>query len=315
MRSQTFLFTHALKEQSTTSIIFNSNFLAKSKILPKFVRFINRYLYKIPFIGVGATLCRYTNTFHIYSSHEDKKRYKNYKYGDLYLNFGSGAFSHSYWKNYDYPGVTPYYKALLGRPYRDFYPIDLCQKDLRINLEDNSTQLIYLSHVLEHLEQDKGEHLFEEFHRILKPRGILRISIPDDHKLIQHAIYCHEQEGYSADFKSDNIAAAIQYIFKESKFKTKEDIYEIAKSENFSIQRINSKLALELGDINVFKSEDPSRHITHWSNEMLFEISKKVNFQKCILLFRGHSNAMPFENLNVFDLTESHNSRYFEFIK
>lgn len=315
MRPESFIFTHALKDNSTSSITLSFKFFSKSILVPKLVRFINRFLYKIPYLGVGATLCRYTNTFHIYSSHEDKKRYKNYKSKDLYLNFGSGAFSHHYWKNYDYPGITRYYKAILGKPYKDFTPINLCERELRIELDDNSTQLIYFSHVLEHLEQDKGEHLIKEFYRILKPGGILRISIPDDHKLMQHALYCHESDGFCEDFKSLSSATSIQFIFKEAGCKTKEELYKLAKSENFSIEKIKNKLSLELKDINTFKNEDPSRHITHWSNRMIFEISKKVNFKKCMLLFRGHTNALPFENLNVFDLTESHNSRFFEFIK
>ena len=315
MRSEIFLFAHALKEQSTTSIIFNSNLFAYSEIVPKIVKFINKYFYGIPFIGVGATLCRYTNTIHLYSSHEDKKRYQNISKKELCLNFGSGSFSHHYWSNFDYPGVTKYYKALLGKPYKDYTPIDLCEKNLRIDLDDESTKLIYMSHVLEHLEQDKGEHLLGEFCRILKPGGVLRIAIPDDHKLMQYASYLNDQDGFSEDVKSLGAWAAIQYIFKDAKLKSKEELYELAKSVNFSIEAIRDKLSIDLKEMHLFKNIDPSRHITHWSNEMIFDLSKKVNFHKCMLLFRGHTNALPFENLNVFDLTESQNSRYFEFIK
>ena len=42
-----------------------------------------------------------------------------------------------------------------------------------------SVDLIYHSHLLEHLEQEEGEELIQECFRVLKAGGILRVAVPD----------------------------------------------------------------------------------------------------------------------------------------
>ncbi len=45
---------------------------------------------------------------------------------------------------------------------------------------DNSVAEIYISHVLEHLDyRDGARKTLAEFHRVLEPGGVLRISVPD----------------------------------------------------------------------------------------------------------------------------------------
>lgn len=46
-------------------------------------------------------------------------------------------------------------------------------------IQDNSIELIYTSHVIEHMKDDVIEELFKEFKRILKPDGYIRIVAPD----------------------------------------------------------------------------------------------------------------------------------------
>jgi predicted SAM-dependent methyltransferase len=45
--------------------------------------------------------------------------------------------------------------------------------------KNNSADYIYMSHVLEHLYKNDGEHLLQEIFRVLKPGGIVRIGVPD----------------------------------------------------------------------------------------------------------------------------------------
>ena len=42
-----------------------------------------------------------------------------------------------------------------------------------------SVDVVYHSHLLEHLQQEEGEDLIQECFRVLKPGGILRIVVPD----------------------------------------------------------------------------------------------------------------------------------------
>jgi len=45
--------------------------------------------------------------------------------------------------------------------------------------EDNSIDVIYNCHVLEHFHRQKVQRVLTEWHRVLKPGGIIRISVPD----------------------------------------------------------------------------------------------------------------------------------------
>lgn len=51
-------------------------------------------------------------------------------------------------------------------------------------IPDNVADLIYMSHVLEHVSHSKVETTLREMHRILKDGGVLRVSVPDFDKII-----------------------------------------------------------------------------------------------------------------------------------
>lgn len=45
--------------------------------------------------------------------------------------------------------------------------------------EDNSTSLVYASHVLEHFSRNSIPDVLLEWYRVLAPGGVLRLSVPD----------------------------------------------------------------------------------------------------------------------------------------
>ena len=51
--------------------------------------------------------------------------------------------------------------------------------------EDNSIDLIYTSHVLEHFKRYEIERVLTEWHRVLKPHGILRLAVPDFEAIVR----------------------------------------------------------------------------------------------------------------------------------
>jgi len=50
---------------------------------------------------------------------------------------------------------------------------------------NESIGLIYASHVLEYFDRTEVVSVLKEWHRVLHPKGILRIAVPDFHKLIK----------------------------------------------------------------------------------------------------------------------------------
>jgi predicted SAM-dependent methyltransferase len=50
---------------------------------------------------------------------------------------------------------------------------------------DNSVDLIYACHILEHFGRNQIYYVLGEWHRVLKHGGILRIAVPDFEKLVE----------------------------------------------------------------------------------------------------------------------------------
>lgn len=81
------------------------------------------------------------------------------------LNFGCGKRFASDWTNIDFHSESPQVKQvnlLSGFPF-----------------PDDSFDVVYSSHVLEHFHKEEAEFLLKEAYRVLKPTGIIRIVVPD----------------------------------------------------------------------------------------------------------------------------------------
>lgn len=88
------------------------------------------------------------------------------------LNVGCGSTFHEDWVNVDLYSMSEH----------------VIEMDIRKGLafEDNSFDVVYSSHVLEHMSKDKAEELVEEMVRVLKPGGILRLVVPDLEAIISN---------------------------------------------------------------------------------------------------------------------------------
>lgn len=57
---------------------------------------------------------------------------------------------------------------------------------------DNSVDVVYSSHTIEHLTYEEGKFVFKESIRVLKPGGVIRIIVPDFGEIVQ--TYLEEQK-------------------------------------------------------------------------------------------------------------------------
>ena len=64
---------------------------------------------------------------------------------------------------------------------------------------DGSVDVLYSSHMLEHLDRASGQRFLAEAHRVLKPDGVIRIAVPDLRKLVDR---------YNADGDADRLVEA-----------------------------------------------------------------------------------------------------------
>lgn len=82
-----------------------------------------------------------------------------------YLNLGCGSTFVKGWTNIDFVSGSEHviaHNLLKGIPF-----------------PDNSFDLVYHSHVLEHFPKSEAPKFIAECYRVLKPGGIIRIAIPD----------------------------------------------------------------------------------------------------------------------------------------
>ena len=104
-----------------------------------------------------------------------KRIIENYSQSIKYLNVGDGRFARTNWRLLDYAGDDSNYNY---RASLIDYNINLLNLE-PWPLKDNSFDIVYSSHCLEHLTMESIEHSFRQIQRILKPAGIFRLTVPD----------------------------------------------------------------------------------------------------------------------------------------
>ena len=103
------------------------------------------------------------------------------------LNVGCGLSCGKSWKNIDSsPSLRISKIPVLGKVVSKFcniptWPQEVIYGDVISGdmAPENSCELIFASHVLEHLSFYDARHVLRNFFRILKPGGTLRIIVPD----------------------------------------------------------------------------------------------------------------------------------------
>jgi len=93
--------------------------------------------------------------------------------GRVYVHLGCGRINHPKFINVD----------LVRREHVHY----VCSVERLPMFEDNSVDLIYCAHCLEHISHLDTLRVLREWCRVLKPGGILRLSVPDFDRII--AIY------------------------------------------------------------------------------------------------------------------------------
>jgi predicted SAM-dependent methyltransferase len=88
--------------------------------------------------------------------------------GQLLIHIGSG------------PLVDPRFVNIDIQPYPS---VHILGDGARLDFPDNSIDLIYASHTIEHFSHREIQSILSEWHRVLKPGGRLFLSVPDFEKL------------------------------------------------------------------------------------------------------------------------------------
>jgi predicted SAM-dependent methyltransferase len=107
----------------------------------------------------------------------------------LYLHLGCGQIHLPNWINIDI--------------------VNTAAVDLKWNLkygfpfDDNSIDLIYSEHFLEHLTLDDGISLLRNSYKVLKTGGIIRIAMPDLEVLVDNYLHLWQTDNWKKDLAFD----------------------------------------------------------------------------------------------------------------
>jgi predicted SAM-dependent methyltransferase len=88
-----------------------------------------------------------------------------------YLNLGCGSRFHPTWTNLDVISSNAAVRA--------------CDLSKGIPFPDNSFQVVYHSHLLEHFPKDKAFELMQECRRVLETGGVIRVAVPDLEQIVR----------------------------------------------------------------------------------------------------------------------------------
>ena len=135
--------------------IFNGKFVPQKRAILKLVYKVKYLLFREPFP-------------------------KN-KNGAIYLNLGCGPASSQEFINID---AVPSAKTHLSA---DIQHLPMFKR--------NSVDLIYASHVIEHIPRGQLHEMFAEWFRILKPGGVLRFGVPHFDRLVE----AYQESGHDVD--------------------------------------------------------------------------------------------------------------------
>ena len=102
-----------------------------------------------------------------------------------YVNLGCGSRCHPAWINID---IAPCVPGVIAH--------DLSRG---IPLPDSSCDVVYHSHLVEHLRPEDARRFMKECYRVLKAGGILRVATPDLERICR--LYLEKLEGA---FASEN---------------------------------------------------------------------------------------------------------------
>ena len=254
---------------------------------------------------------------------KDSVKYKRF------YNIGAGNFSHPAWTNID--KKSGHYKKM--QTGENFINWDMFSMR-PLPIEDNTAEIVYSSHALEHVPDEYAQFTLNETYSVLKNKGVVRITVPNID--LYYAAYCREDTHFffwknrysDVDAlerlslqKPMNQASAAQLFLYEfavhvselhsggSSEKISDDqLTNIFKSNNYedALDYCTSKCL-----INIQKRQ-PFTHINWYNTKKIMEMMNKAGFDDVRISGYGQSFVPVLRNTLYFDNTYYKTSLYIE---
>lgn len=250
-----------------------------------------------------------------------------------FYNFGAGGFKHRFWTNVDY--FSDWYKKYEKNISSGIHYDMLSLKPIKI--KDFSAEIVYSSHVIEHLTDEAVQFFFKESYRILKKGGIIRITAPDvdlhyNAMLNNDKEFYYWKDWYATKDRYESIMlnqpldkASIYQLFLEriagstsilhadgaKKRINDDELKSIFKSKNYedALNFICSQCPIDI------QKKYPGNHINWWNKNKTRKFLKNAGFSKIYDSGYAQSIQPVLRDEDYFDNTHPPCSFYIEAVK
>lgn len=262
-----------------------------------------------------------TNSYSAYSNQAKTQRH--------FYNIGAGSFYHPYWTNIDYH--SKHYSAIQKTPFINH---DLTEKK-PLPIADETAELIYCSHTIEHLDDSTVYHMLTEAHRALKQGGGVRLTTPDAeleyfayrrrdrsfwYWALSHSLPGRWEHLYTIPMNQMSLEQLFLDHFASQLCEVSVDESALKKYSDDEIKKILDEKSMEEAlDFFThqcsFNKDYPGNHINWWSYNKIIEMLRAAGFIECYRSAYGQSHFEPLRNTTLFDNTHPRISLYVEAIK
>lgn len=248
-----------------------------------------------------------------------------------FYNIGAGSFRHQAWTNVDHESDW-YRDARRNNIGIDWDLLSLTP----IPVEDNSAEIVYSSHTIEHITDEAAQNMSNESYRILRKGGIFRVTTPnidlyfraykenDRHFYYWLDWYKAPEEYQRLKANKPLTEASMQQVFLKNFAYSASTLHTDGASERIDDEELDrvfreleyeealnyctSKCSLEV------QRKYPGNHINWWNKNKLFRMLRTAGFSNIYLSGYGQSFSPVLRNTLIFD-THPKISLYVEAVK
>ena len=188
------------------------------------------------------------------------------------LNLGCGYRYHSDWTNINFVSTA---ENVIAHNLKDGIPFP-----------DNSFDVVYHSHVLEHLSKSEAEPFLKECYRVIRPQGVLRVVVPDLEDIARMYLHSLEQSSLGLQELEQNYQWMLLEMYDQTvrtqpggemkKFLSRQDLH----NQEFVIKRSGVEIKNIIMTAQKIKSS-PSLASENW-------IAKSVKYTYRLLKYRDY---------------------------
>ncbi len=235
-----------------------------------------------------------------------------------YLNIGAGNFYHPFWTNLDFD--TSHYSQ---KNHRGKFPKYFIEHDLNsltsLPVGSETVDVIYISHVCEHLPNGTVQFLFSECNRVLKEDGVFRITGPDI-DLICDAYLTNDRHFFEVGYGESSKQHSLEQLFLDQIVSSKS---KVRRATEFIHDDILKQMFVEFSREEAFDkliafadketySENPHFHMNWFNQKKMKQFLLRAGFKTVYPSGYMQSKCAILRNSVLFDLKRPQWSMYVE---